>query len=221
MRVTHFPEREFSEFTVLSRDQPGLFCNIVGVLRASGMNVVSARITTSHSGTALDVFRVGHAEQPEAACDDERWEKVQRRVEEALAGKLDVGDLVARARRPSLLDRRRIVPRVGTDVEIDNRVSAEFTVLDVYTQERFGVLYAIADALHQLGLSVHLAKITTNVDQVLDVFYVTDASGRKIEDDATLGRIRRTLLAALQTLVIDDVIAGGAPAGARAEASPL
>ena len=82
------------------------------------------------------------------------------------------------------------MPRVGTSIEVDNEVSDHFTVLDVYTQDRVGVLFAITNTLFHLGLSIHLAKITTNVDQVLDVFYVTDAAGKKVHDGARLERIK-------------------------------
>jgi [protein-PII] uridylyltransferase len=82
-------------------------------------------------------------------------------------------------------------------VQIDNEASAEFTVVEVYTQDRIGVLFAITYALHRLGLSIHIAKISTNVDQVADVFYVTDESGAKIYDEERLEGIRRHLTAAL------------------------
>ncbi len=196
-QVVHFPEREFSEFTVVARDQPGLFSKLAGVLTASGMNIVTAQITTSNRGVALDVFRVSHLERSAIAASADRWERIQIAVGNVIAGELDVEQLIAAAQRPSILS-RRVVPRVGTTVEIDNRVSDDYTVVDIYTQDRVGVLFAITNALYHLGASIHLAKITTNVDQVLDVFYITDASGEKISDAQELERIRTTVLAALQ-----------------------
>ena len=103
-------------------------------------------------------------------------------LDRVLKGELDVEQLVAASKRPSILG-KKFVPRVPTEVEVDNDVSEHFTVLDVYTQDRVGVLFAITNTLFHLGLSIHLAKITTNVDQVLDVFYVTDAAGQ--EDPST------------------------------------
>ena len=201
MHPTHFPEREFSEFTVVTRDRAGLFSKLTGVLTANGMNILGARITTGDSGTAIDVFRVSHLDKTVGARSNERWERIQSTVRRVLAGELDVEQLVAAARRPSVLG-ERIVPRVGTKVEIDNEVSSDFSVIDVYTQDRVGVLFAITNALYHLGVSVHLAKITTNLDQVLDIFYVTDAAGEKIEDGTVLGRIETSVLAALKA--IDD-----------------
>jgi [protein-PII] uridylyltransferase len=197
--VSHFPEREFSAFTVVTRDQPGLFAKLTGVLRANGMNIVGARITTGGSGIALDVFRVSHLERAEIARSDDRWARIEVATVKVLAGELDVEKLVEAAARPSILG-EKVVPRVGTSVDIDNRVSEDFTVIDVSTRDRIGILFGIANALFHLDLRIHLAKITTTVDRVLDVFYVTNAEGRKIADTQTLNHIEKTLLAALKPI---------------------
>jgi [protein-PII] uridylyltransferase len=193
IEVKHYPEREFSEFTVITRDRPGLFSMITGVLLAHGMNILGASINTSRSGVALDIFRLSHADQAESIQRPERWERLQVSLERVLTGELDVEQLVATAKRPSLLG-KKFVPRVPTEVDVDNDVSEHFSVLDVYTQDRVGVLFAITNTLFHLGLSIHLAKITTNVDQVLDVFYVTDAQGKKIRDEQQLAYIRDQIL---------------------------
>jgi [protein-PII] uridylyltransferase len=159
------------------------------------MNILGARIATSHDGVALDAFRVSQGES-EAEEDGERWERVERTLRRVLAGELNVEELVSRSRRPSILARQR--RRVPTRVEIDNRVSRECTVLDVYTGDRVGLLFTITNCLYHLWLDIHLAKITTMVDQVLDVFYVTDNEGRKVEDPERLEVIRRELTLALE-----------------------
>jgi [protein-PII] uridylyltransferase len=91
-------------------------------------------------------------------------------------------------------------------VEIDNRVSDRYSVLDVYTGDRVGLLFTITNCLYHLWLQIHLAKITTMVDQVLDVFYVTDHEGRKIEDPARLDDIRRALTTALEPQVPPEAV---------------
>jgi [protein-PII] uridylyltransferase len=72
-------------------------------------------------------------------------------------------------------------------------VSDDFTVVEVFTEDRIGVLFTITYSLHQLGLSIHVAKISTNVDQVADVFYVTDAAGNKIQDPGQVETVRQYL----------------------------
>jgi [protein-PII] uridylyltransferase len=99
---------------------------------------------------------------------------------------------------------RRRVPTATaaqTRVRIDNATSDRYTILDVFTIDRGGLLYAISRALFELGLSVWRARIGTHLDQVVDVFYVTDAGGGRVEDQARLHAIRQRLL---------DVIDGAA-----------
>ena len=194
-QLGHFPEREYTEFAVCTRDRPGLFAMLSGVLAAHGLNILAARITTGRDGVALDVFRISH-EGSDIALDAERWERVEHTLRGVLSGEIDVEALVERSRRPSRFARPR--RRVPTRVEVDNTVSREHTVLDVYAGDRVGLLFTITNGLYHLGLSIHLAKITTMVDQVLDVFYVTDRQGRKIEDPARLAAIRDELTRALE-----------------------
>lgn len=195
--VKHFPERAFSELTVITSDRPGLFSMFTGVLLAHGMNILTASINTSRSGLALDIFRLSHGDpsrgdQAEAVQREERWERIIVSLNRVLTDELDVEQLVASSQRETVLT-KKFVPRVATEIEIDNEVSDHFTVLDVYTQDRVGILFAITNTLFHLGLSIHIAKITTNVDQVLDVFYVTDAAGKKIVDQVRLEHIQAEL----------------------------
>ncbi len=190
----HFPDREFSEFIVATRDQHGLFSKIAGVLTANNLNILSARITTRSDGVVLDSFRISHMAQAAAiAMDEVRWERVERDLMAVLSGGQNIVELVARA-QPSAVAARRYVSRVATEVTVDNRTSERFTVIDVFTQDRLGLLFAVTHALSEMGLEIHLARISTNADQALDVFYVSDAQGRKIEDPRTVRRIESTLL---------------------------
>jgi [protein-PII] uridylyltransferase len=89
------------------------------------------------------------------------------------------------------------LPKAPTQVRIDNATAARCTIIDVFTHDRVGLLYAISHTLFELGLSVSVAKIATYLDQVVDVFYVTDREGNKIEDPQRLEDIRKTLLQAI------------------------
>jgi [protein-PII] uridylyltransferase len=192
-RQRHFPEREFSEFLVATRDQPGLFSMIAGVLTANNLNIVSARITTRGDGVVLDAFRVSHGATGGAmVMEEERWSRVQRDLEEVLAGRREVAAMVAEFHRATAL-RRRFVRRVPTEVTVDNRISEQYTVIDVFTQDRVGLLFEITHTIFKLGLMIHFARVSTNADQALDVFYVSDSVGKKILDQEALQTIRATL----------------------------
>lgn len=201
--LRHFEESEYSEFTICTQDRPGLFAMITGVLTAHGMNIVGARITTSRGGIALDSFRIGHLDSREMVLEKERWERVQQVLAKVLRGELDVGRLVASSRRPSILERPSR-GEVVTEVIADNAVSDDYTVLDVITRDRVGVLFTITHTLHRLGLVIHIAKITTQVNQVLDVFYVTDEGGAKIVDPGRLEHVRAEIAEQLRLLAGPD-----------------
>ena len=83
-------------------------------------------------------------------------------------------------------------------VRLDNSTAERFTIIDVFAIDRTGLLYAISRQLFELGLSVHKAKIGTHLDQVVDVFYVTDAEGNKILAPSRVKQIRQTLLARIE-----------------------
>jgi [protein-PII] uridylyltransferase len=193
--VRHLPENEFSEMTVCTTDRPGLFANIAGVLAAMNLDILSARIITRKDGLILDTFRISHMSMAEAVMKPQKWERVQALLEKALAGEIDVARLVVQSDKPSLFKKR--VAKVPTSIQIDNSASDEFTIIEVYTQDRIGVLFTITHTLHQLGLSIHVAKISTNVDQVADFFYVADEHGGKIGNAARLEAIRSGLYQAL------------------------
>ncbi|MBY0274183.1 [protein-PII] uridylyltransferase [Candidatus Binatia bacterium] len=204
--IAHNEAYEYSEFTVATPDRPGLFTILTGVLAARGMNIVGARIATSDDGIALDAFRISHLERRAVALDEDRWIKTRELLEDVLAGRRDLGEVMARAEKPGLLDKKR-VSRVATEIVVTNEVSDEYTVVDVYTHDRVGLLYRIAQALYALKLDIHLAKISTNVDQVLDVFYVTEADQTK---STRVEEIRSALGAAL----LEESATNGASASA-------
>jgi [protein-PII] uridylyltransferase len=193
-RVHHFPELEFSEFIVVTRDQPGLFSMIAGAITANNLNILSARITTRTNGIAMDVFRVAHLMGAGSmALEDDRWQRVERDLESVITGRNDIGTLVASAHHVQDAG-RRFMRRVATEVTVDNRTSEQFTVLDVFTQDRVGLLFAITHTLFKLGLLIHLARISTNADQALDVFYVSDREGGKITDLERMRELRAALV---------------------------
>jgi [protein-PII] uridylyltransferase len=83
-------------------------------------------------------------------------------------------------------------------VLVDNHTSGNYTVIDIFTVDRRGLLYNITRTLFELGYSVWRAKIGTYLDQVVDVFYVTDRQDRKIQDERQIEAIRGRLLEVIE-----------------------
>ena len=189
--VEHTPERDCSSVTVCTNDRPGLFAAITGVLTALHFDILNARIFTSSDGRILDVFRISHHGRSELVMAQPKWQKFETMLDGVLEGRIDVARLVESSRTSLFLQKR--APKVSTSIQIDNEASDDFTIVEVFTADRIGVLFTITHALHRLGLSIHVAKISTNVDQVADVFYVTEQRGGKIEDAVRLEEIRQSL----------------------------
>jgi [protein-PII] uridylyltransferase len=196
--VEHFPEKDCSTVAICTADRPGLFASIAGVMAAMRLDILNARIFTAKDGRILDIFRVSHGGRSELAMAEQRWNRFRSTLEAVLDGSIEVEGLVERSQSTLL---RKRVPKVLTSIQVDNEASAHYTVVEVFTADRLGVLFKITYTLHQLGLSIHVAKISTNVDQVADVFFVTTEKGEKIEDCARIEAIRQTLYA---SLVPDD-----------------
>jgi [protein-PII] uridylyltransferase len=85
-----------------------------------------------------------------------------------------------------------------SEVRIDNGLSATFTIIEVFTFDRPGLLYALARKLHDLSLVIRHAKIGTYLDQVVDVFYVTSREGAKIHDEGWLEHIKNEMHQAIE-----------------------
>jgi len=195
MKVVHEIDNGFSSFTICTLDVPGLFSMITGVMAANGMNILGAQIHTSTNGKALDILQV-NSPQGFVITDDSRWQRVQNDMRQVLEGKIRVATLVAKKQRPTLLTEKP-KPRFPTRVEIDNEVSEDYTVIDIYTHDKVGLLYRITSTLTELGLYIGVSKISTKVDQVADVFYVKDIFGQKVMYQEKLAEIRERLRTAI------------------------
>lgn len=202
----YHPDLATCEYTVITWNTltAGLFSKIAGVLAAHGLRVLDAQILTRGDDLVLDTFQVQDPDYPGAPPPDRR-EAIGRMIQRVLRGEESVEALLSRGGR---LGADRHVPgfRRQTEVQLDHESSDRFVIIDVFADDRQGLLYVITHAIFELGLSVHAARISTRLDQVADVFYVTDArTGGKIDDAGRREHIRATL-----TERIDGYCAGSA-----------
>jgi [protein-PII] uridylyltransferase len=191
--VEYSPEYKTSEFTVYTFDElvPGIFSKISGVMAAKGLQILDAQIHTRKDGVVVDTFQVmdpDYIQRP----PERRFEDICQTIRRVLLAEITVDELFARSvRYPS---GRLLPPRFEpTRIEIDNELSDRYTIIDVFAHDRQGLLYVITKAIFDLALSVHFAKAATRLDQIVDVFYVTDLDIRKIDNDERLQSIRQTL----------------------------
>ena len=200
--VNHQRRLGITDMVLAAADSPGLLADVTGVLHANRIDVVDAAIYSRSSrnpaqpGEALDVFRVRDS-MGRAVTDEARWRKIREDLEAVLSGKVKIEALVSSRRTADSVAAWK-TPEVPTELKIDNNVSRDFTVVEVITEDRPGVLYAITRTLFAEGLDIHRSKIATEANRAVDVFYVRDkASGEKVTDPARTEALRAALKASL------------------------
>ncbi|MDP3030318.1 MAG: HD domain-containing protein [Deltaproteobacteria bacterium] len=184
----------FWELTVLAEDKPGLFAQISGVLALNDLDVLGTQIFTWGDGIAVDIFQV--RELIEEPADEMRWKRVAEDLEKTLSGRLSFDYRLAEKTTPlSFQTKKR---GRSSKVVIDNESSDFYTVIEVYTDDHPGLLYSLARTLFDMGLDIRSAKISTKVDQVVDVFYVRDLYGQKIYHPEQCEEVKKALLFKLE-----------------------
>jgi [protein-PII] uridylyltransferase len=189
------PARAVTEVTVYAADHAGLFSRIAGALAVAGASIVDARIHTLTNGMALDTFWVqdaagGAFDQPH------RLAKLYVLIEQSLSGHLRLNQEIPKLTE-ALLGRRMRAIHVPPRVVIDNRASNAHTVLEVNGRDRPGLLHDVTSAISEQGLQIASAHVTTYGVRAVDVFYVKDVFGLKVDNERKLATLRDALLAAL------------------------
>jgi [protein-PII] uridylyltransferase len=187
-----------TEYTVYTRDSltPGIFSKIAGVLAAKGLQILDAQIATLADGIVIDSFRVADGDYP-GGPPPHRMTDVREAIAAVLQGRCLLESLVEAASRFGA-GRRGVPLHEPTVVQIDIETSDRYTIIDVFADDRQGLLYVITRAIFELGLSVHGARISTKLDQIVDVFYVTDQQGRKVDDAPRCQIITDTITARIE-----------------------
>jgi [protein-PII] uridylyltransferase len=209
VEVHCFPMRGHSEVSIVAPDAPGVLAAIAGALTANRVDVLGAFLghIDLPDGPRLvtDTFYVRDLKGEAISDDDARWARLAGDLRELLAGPPDpaaVHALIAKRRPRSGMPKRR-TPGVPTEIRLHDD-SSQATIVEVFTQDRVGVLHAITQTLADLGLDISLAKVSTEGEKVADAFYV-HRGGQPITDAAA----REMLLARLRAALEAPELTGG------------
>ncbi|MFC3612389.1 [protein-PII] uridylyltransferase [Lutimaribacter marinistellae] len=172
-------DRDATRACFAMADHPGIFARIAGALALVGANVVDARSYTTKDGWITDAFWVQDAEgRPFEAG---RLERLTKMIHKTLKGEVVARDaLVSRDR----IKKREKAFNVPTHITFDNDGSDIYTIIEVDTRDRPGLLYDLARALAASNVYVANAVIATYGEQVVDSFYVKDMFGLKYHSEA-------------------------------------
>jgi [protein-PII] uridylyltransferase len=171
-------------------DRLGLLAAVAGSMTLAGLSILSAQAFTTERGLALDVFEVRGAFEDDVT--QERWDRFRALIGQVLQGSVDLRESVH-----ALRAHYRAAPKnIPVKVRIDVEASDFYTVVEVSAPDRLGLLFDLASTISEHDLDVHVAKVATYGDRVVDVFYVRDAGGPKVVDPERAGLLERSLAAA-------------------------
>jgi [protein-PII] uridylyltransferase len=195
--VTHIATDAFrgvTEVTLLAPNHPRLLAMVAGACTGAGANIVDAQISTTRDGMALDTI---HLEREFDHTEDEerRAKKIAQTIEKLLRGDVRLSEVVMNKRKPKA---KLSAFRVEPQVMIDNTLSDALTVIEVNGLDRPGLLYDVTREISDLNLDIASAHIATFGEKAVDVFYITDLTGKKVTSTSREGAIRERLIKALQ-----------------------
>ncbi|MGD9866983.1 MAG: [protein-PII] uridylyltransferase [Hyphomicrobiales bacterium] len=192
--------RGVTKLTVFAPNHPRLLSMIAGACASAGANIVDAQISTTRDGRALDTI---HLQREFDRADDEerRARRIAGTIENLLRGETKLGELTVNRR---LLRERINAFTVEPQVVIDNTASNDLTVVEVNGLDRPGLLYDLTRELSDMNLDIASAHIATFGEKAVDVFYVTDLTGKKITNAARQTAMRHRLNKVLADTTDED-----------------
>ncbi|WP_378943685.1 [protein-PII] uridylyltransferase [Paracoccus sp. R86501] len=189
-------DRDATRTAFVLSDHPGIFSRLAGALTLTGANVVDARTYTTRDGYATAVFWIQDAEGHPFAED--RLPKLRQTILRTLSGEIVAREAFASRDKPKKRNREFKFP---THITFDNEGSDIYTIVEVDTRDRPGLLYDLTRTLAANHIQIVSAVIATFGAQVVDSFYVKDMFGLKLHSPSK----REALEKKLRTAIADGV----------------
>lgn len=177
---------------IYTSNNPHVLSLVTGIMLAFAVNILRAEVFPTRDGHLLLRLNVTHQRGADFSASP-LFDEIRENLFRVLTGQTKVEELIAKRQDPLYLQKNP-VQKAQNRVNIDNDVSAYYTVIDVYTYDRLGLLYDITRTLNREGCYIEVSKISTKVEQVTDIFYVKDIFGQKITAKEKLASIKDALL---------------------------
>ncbi len=182
----------YERLTLCAFDRARLFADMAGSLSSEGYNILNAQISTTADGKAVDIFTV----EPDTTTripSEKRIDKIQKKWQKISSGEIKVDDLIRERVRlyPPEAIRQSTVD--APDISFNNTLSRDYTVIEIHSDDRVGLLYNIASVFDKLRINIVSAKLSTRGRVVADVFYVNSSEKMKI-DPSKFEQIKAQLL---------------------------
>jgi [protein-PII] uridylyltransferase len=188
-----FPEQGHSIASFCAWDGQELLAKIAGAFAVVPLNILSADIYTRGDNVVLDIFRVCDP-RFRAVTDERDQAQVESVLRQAVAEEnFDFAPLLEQART-------RIARRTGHGLDFPTRISVEnkahptYTLIQIQTPDRLGLLYELLSAFGEERVSIALSRISTEKGAAIDTFYVADRATRgKITDPVRITALQQRL----------------------------
>jgi [protein-PII] uridylyltransferase len=189
-------DRDATRACCVMPDHHGIFSRLTGALALVGANVVDARSYTTRNGYVTDAFWIQDAEGN--AYEASKLPRLRQMIEKTLRGEVITRDAL---KSRDKVKKREKAFRVPTSISFDNEGSEIYTIIEVDTRDRPGLLYDLARTLADLNVYIANAVIATYGEQVVDTFYVKDMFGLKYHSESK----QRTLEKRLRQAIVEGV----------------
>jgi [protein-PII] uridylyltransferase len=171
-------EGGFTSITVITRDSEALLSRICGTLSINDLNIHDAKIFTRSDGIVIDNFNVTDF-RTGTLVDETRYDKITNDLNLTVENQLQITKEFSKIKSKWWRIENKLFKRKGK-IKIEFEKHDRFTIVDVYSPDRLGLLYQITKKLNELGLSIYFAKINTKADDIVDSFYLLTKDRKKI-----------------------------------------
>ncbi|MBI9091786.1 MAG: [protein-PII] uridylyltransferase [Desulfobacterium sp.] len=195
--ITREADSNIRTVTICGKDKPGFYSKLAGVFFLNSLNIVGSQGYSWGGNMVLDIFKV--MPPADRIFETEKWEKAEQELYKALNDDTFLGRLEEKI--PKRLAPPQGQLRKPNHVNIDNTTSSFFTIIEVFTYDFPGLLFAVTNTLYRQGLDVRMAMVATKVDQVVDIFYVRSMEDRKIDIPERVEEIKNAILKALPEIL--------------------
>ncbi|SFS95689.1 UTP--GlnB (protein PII) uridylyltransferase, GlnD [Sulfitobacter marinus] len=185
-------DRDATRACFVMADHPGIFARLAGALALVGANVVDARSYTTKDGYVTDAFWIQDADGN--PYDAARLPRLRQMISKTLKG-----EILAREELKSRdkVKKRERAFKVPTHITFDNEGSEIYTIIEVDTRDRPGLLYDLTRSLAEANVYIANAVIATYGEQVVDTFYVKDMFGLKYHSEGKQKSLEKRLRQAI------------------------
>ncbi len=195
----YLADRDATEYIIAVHPsrRAGLFHRITGAMASQRLSILSAEIQSLSDNAAWDRFLVDDPDFQGAPVPS-RLDHVCQAISRAVESAEPMQPTLKRTWKGQSSHESAASRLQPTQVRFDNSSSDLFTIITVFAYDRIGLLYDISKILFEFELDLQVAKVSTHLDQVVDVFYVTDSQRNKITEPTYLYTLRQALLRAIE-----------------------